>query len=101
MKKQNKRNISSNKKKLSAKRKESNSGNNTGGGGLTHSQRLVNDDFLTNTVIGSLKEGGFWTWPDEGETFIMQNGKLIGSLTAITKLKKITTPVFYNNLIIK
>lgn len=67
---------------------------------MTNSQKLENEKYFT-MVIYSLKEGGIYIWPDANESYTIKGGKLIGSKTAIRKMKEITTPSFHNNLIIK
>jgi hypothetical protein len=67
---------------------------------MTHTQRLENEKWF-NKIIEYTKEGGNYVWPDEKETYIIKNGKLIGKKSAITKLKNITTKKFHSKLVVK
>jgi hypothetical protein len=67
---------------------------------MTNSQKLENEKHFTMVIYFS-KEGGTYIWPDANESYTIKGGKLIGSKTAIRKMKEITTPAFHNNLIIK
>jgi len=67
---------------------------------MTNSQKLENEKFFT-MVSGRSKEGGIYEWPDAKESYIIKNGKFIGSITGIRKMKDITTPAFHKNLIVK
>jgi len=67
---------------------------------MTNSQKLENEKYFTR-VIALMNEGGTYIWPDANESYTIKGGKLIGSKTAIRKMKEITTPAFHNNLIIK
>jgi len=67
---------------------------------MTNSQKSQNEQFF-KMIINMTKEGGTYTWPDANENFIVKNNKFVGSKTAIQKMKNITTPSFYSNLIVK
>jgi hypothetical protein len=67
---------------------------------MNNSQKLENEKYFTR-VIALMNEGGTYNWPDAKESYIIKNGKFIGSKSGIRKMKEITTPSFHTNLIIK
>jgi len=67
---------------------------------MSHSQKVLATQFF-NQVINNLNEGGTYVWPDAKESYVMKNGKFIGSKTAIRKMKEVTTVDFHTNLIVK
>ena len=67
---------------------------------MTKEQKQANVDFF-QMIINHMNEDGIYTWPDAKENYTMKNGKLIGSKTAIRKMKEITLPSFHSKLIVK
>jgi hypothetical protein len=60
-------------------------------------QYVANEKFITS-IIKVLNNKGYWTWPNELETYQLTNGKL-KPLTkrGEKKLKEIVRKEFYNN----
>jgi hypothetical protein len=60
-------------------------------------QYVANEKFITS-VIKLLNNKGYWTWPNELETYQLVNGKLKPfTKRGEKKLKEIVRKEFYNN----
>ena len=67
---------------------------------MEHFQKHLNDMYFA-MVLNKTNDGGTYIWVDAKEAYTVKNRKFIGSKTAIKKIKKITTPDFHTNLIVK
>jgi len=67
---------------------------------MNNFQKLQNEHFFT-MVLKSTKDGGLYCWSDANEVYNVKNKKFEGSKIAIDKIKAITSPSFYSNLVVK
>ena len=66
---------------------------------MTNTDKLQMEKWF-KMVIQHTKENGNYIWPNEQEHYIIKGGKIVGSKSAINKIKKITTKNFHNNLVV-
>jgi len=65
---------------------------------MKREHKLENEKWF-KSVIRHTNEGGYYVWTNELETYIIKDGKMVGSKSAINKIKNITTEDFHKFLV--
>ena len=65
---------------------------------MKREHKLENEKWF-KSIIRYTNEGANYVWTDQRETYIIKDGKMVGSKSAINKIKNITTEDFHKFLV--